>query len=155
MMISPSYLIIFSITIQLVSTLRCYGFVRSTESSPPVVGLQNSLYIPNACMNQTCLCISYVFQCIDNNTLCTAEQLQRESIVSTYALTGIGTCQQLMQSPIIKNLTCCYTDLCNNQSVNALLTTTRSVAIMPLNSSISSVFRLIVVLLLLGRCVIL
>ncbi|CAF0751855.1 unnamed protein product [Adineta ricciae] len=154
MMVSLGYLTIFSATIQLVSSLRCYGFVRSTDSSSPTVGLQDSLYIPNACMNQTCLCISFVFQCINNNTLCTTKQLHHESTVWTYALTGVGTCQQLIQSSIIKNLTCCYTDLCNNQSVNAPLTTTRSVAIMSLNNNTSSLFRSILLLLLLGLCVI-
>ena len=153
-MVSLAYLMIFSATIQLVSSLRCYGFVRSTDSSSPTVGLQDSLYIPNACMNQTCLCISFVFQCINNNTLCTTKQLQRESTVWTYALTGDGTCRQLIQSPIIKNLTCCYTDLCNNQLVNALLTSTRSVAIMPLSNNTSSPFCSILLLILLGLCII-
>ncbi|UJR32478.1 hypothetical protein I4U23_019940 [Adineta vaga] len=137
-MFSLIHLTIFIIIIQVVSSLRCYGFVRSTDSSPPIVGIQDSSYLPDACMNQTCLCVSFMFQCINsNNTLCTTQQLQNQSFVWTYALTGMGTCQHLVQTPIIKNLTCCYTDLCNNQSINAILPITTNIVTISLNNDAS------------------
>jgi hypothetical protein len=119
-------LAVFIAAIQGVFSLKCYGYVPGANSTI-VIGIQDSSATPGICTNPSCACASYMFQCSNNARSCSTQQLQNQTIIWNYVLTSNTTCQQLAITPTTTNITCCYTDLCNNQAMSTILTTVTGV----------------------------
>jgi len=148
-----SYFIVSIVVIQGVSSLQCYASLPVANSTL-VIGIENSTVLSAICTDPSCACISYMFQCSSNNTLCSTQQQQSQAIIWYYALVSNSTCQQNIQSGLGMNITCCYTNLCNNQGMSA---TSTSMIVMTTTSSQNSTsllsFSIWIVLLALCFCV--
>jgi hypothetical protein len=143
-----SYFIVFIVVIQGVSSLQCYGYLPG-DNDTLVLGIEDSTVIPGICT-----CISFMFQCSSDNALCSTQQQQNQTIIWNYALVSNSTCEQFIQSELGMNMTCCYTNLCDNQGISANLT---SIIDMTTTSSQNSTsllsFSIWIVLLALCFCV--
>ncbi len=116
-MIALFHLFVFAAAVQGVYSLQCYvnGPINMTT-----IGIQDSAATPpDVCATTPCACGIYMYQCAGNNSVCTAQQLQNQTMIWIYVLTANTTCQSLVTS---MTGMCCYTNLCNNPSMN--MTTT-------------------------------
>jgi len=148
-----SYLIVSIVVIQGVSSLQCYGYLPG-DNDTLVLGIEDSTVISGICTDPSCACISFMFQCSSDNALCSTQQQQNQTIIWNYALVSNSTCEQFIQSELGMNMTCCYTNLCDNQGISANLT---SIIDMTTTSSQNSTsllsFSIWIVLLALCFCV--
>ncbi len=146
-----SYFIVSIVVIQGVSSLQCYGLSNANNTS--VIGIQDSTVLSGICTNSSCACVSYMFQCLSNNTLCSTQQQQSQAIIWNYALVSNSTCQQLISGGAM-NITCCYTNLCNTQGMSATSTSMIGMTTTSSQNSTSLLsFSIWIVLLALCFCV--
>ena len=120
------YFVIFLFTLQSVHTLQCY---LSTIDGSGTVTTLNTNNQTGACNTTTgCVCVSFQSYCPDA-TFCTTSQLQNNVTKWFYAIADPISCSSKNQSNGAWNITCCSTDLCNNQGMsNATNATTTAVA---------------------------
>lgn len=113
-------LVIFFAFVQSVSSLLCYQSMRDANNTI-IIGIKNSSTV--MCTRTVCACTSYLFECMNNDTWCSAALLQNHSIIWEYVSTDNDTCMDNMQDSSFINLTCCYTDLCNTEGLKITSTT--------------------------------
>ncbi len=117
-MIALFHLLVFAAAVQGISSLQCYvnGPINMTT-----IGIQDSAATPpDMCATTPCACGIYLYQCVGNNSACTAQQLQNQTVIFVFVLTTNTTCQSLATS---SDGMCCYTNLCNNPSITMMSTT--------------------------------
>jgi hypothetical protein len=147
-----SYFFVSIAAIQGVSSLQCYRYLLGANNTL-IIGIQDSTVTSGICTDPSCACTSYMFQCSTGNILCSTQQQQSQALIWDYGLMSNSTCQQLVQNSTGMNMTCCYTNLCNNQGMSA---TSTSVIGMTTTSSQNSTsflsFSIWIVLLALCFC---
>jgi hypothetical protein len=150
-----SCFIVSIVAIQGVSSLQCYGYLPG-DNDTSILGIEDSTVLSGICIDPSCACISFMFQCSSDNTnaLCSTQQQQNQAILWNYALVSNSTCEQFIESELGMNMTCCYTNLCNNQGLSANLTSVLDMTTISSQNSTSLLsFSIWIVLLALCFCV--
>ena len=120
-----SYFVIFVFTAHSVYTLQCY---MSTSDGTGTVTTIDSTNQTDLCNDITgCICGSFQAYC-PNATFCTSDELKNNVTKWFYVLTDTATCSGENQTDGAWNITCCSTDLCNNQGINTDAITTTIIA---------------------------
>jgi hypothetical protein len=116
------HLIVLIAAIQDVSSLQCYAYISGANNTM-IVGIQDSTVMTGVCTNSSCACASYIFQCTTGYSLCSTQQQQNQAMIWNYTLTTNTACEGFALNGTYMNVTCCYTNLCNNQGMSATPTT--------------------------------
>jgi hypothetical protein len=100
-----------------VSTIKCYQFIPGFGGNG-TIGTYDTATSPGLC-NATvvCVCTSYRFQCTSDNTACSTSQIQNNATIWIYSIMTNDSCATLPAAGAM-SVTCCYTDLCNNQGMS-------------------------------------
>ena len=116
-------LVAFLVLIQEAYSLKCYGLFPSVNGSM-AMGMLHSATMVSSCNDTTmCVCASYQAQCSDNDIACTWSEIQSNTTKWFYTIVPQDMCANMKQAAsIYMNVTCCNTDMCNNQSMSPLLT---------------------------------
>jgi hypothetical protein len=117
-MFSLFHAVVFIISLQTVSTLQCY----SSDPGSPQPVMINSANHTDVCGNTTvCNCISFRAVCTDRN-YCTAAEIANNVTKLFYGLIDQVACAGYAAQGV-SNLTCCATDMCNNQGLTGQIGT--------------------------------
>jgi len=148
-----SYCIVSIVAIQGVSSLQCYRYLLGAKNTL-IISTQDSTVTSGICTDPSCACTSYMFQCSTGNMLCSTQQQQSQALIWDYALMSNSTCQQFLLNSTDMNMTCCYTNLCNNQGMSATSTSVIGINTTSSQNSTSFLsFSIWIVLLALCFCV--
>lgn len=113
----------FFVVVQEASSLKCYG-IRPGANDTMVMDMFNSATMIFPVCNATtgCACASYQAQCSDDEITCKASEIQMNTTKWFYKIVKQDTCANMMQAAsMYTNVTCCNTDMCNNQSIPQML----------------------------------
>ncbi|UJR18007.1 hypothetical protein I4U23_004908 [Adineta vaga] len=113
-------LAVFIIALQSVYTLKCY-VLAADNSGAMVMTPADSANMTVLCNSTVpCACASYKMKCGNNGTACTIIENQQGITKWVYMLTTKDMCTQMAAvGSVYMSSTCCYTDLCNNQTSSA------------------------------------
>jgi len=102
-----------------VSSLICYYGI--SDSSLPLLALDTTV-TGNRCGNDTCVCSSYKFVCTSDDSRCSTQQQQTQVQKSVWTVLARATCLQMgLNLTSFTSVTCCSTNYCNNQNLNAAI----------------------------------
>ncbi|CAF0829816.1 unnamed protein product [Adineta ricciae] len=124
-MSSLSYFVIFLFTLQSVHTLQCY--LSTIDGSGTVITIDSNNQTNLCNVTTGCVCASFQSYCPDA-TFCTSSDFQNNVTKWFYALTDPISCSDKNQTNGAWNITCCSTDLCNNQGISGAAINTTTIA---------------------------